>query len=190
MTPEREARIRRVIRFRQPDLTVVLENIWDPHNVGAILRSADAFGIIDVYLIYNSEIFPVIGKKSSSGTKKWFTFHEFNSPGKCFQELKNAGFRILATHLSAEAVPVHDVDFTGRTAIVFGNETRGVSEEALSLSDGNVIIPQLGFAQSLNVSVAAAIALYEAFRQRRNHLERIGKDESDPLFEKWRKLSQ
>jgi tRNA (guanosine-2'-O-)-methyltransferase len=162
----RTARILQVLRARQPDLTVVLENIHDPHNVSAILRSCDAVGIPVVDLLYTTERFPAIGKKSSSSAGKWVQRRKHGSVKECYDYLRKEGFTICATHLGAEAVPLYSLDLTGKTALVFGNEHRGVTDEAAGCADVTFRIPMVGMIESLNVSVACAVVLYEAFRQR------------------------
>jgi tRNA (guanosine-2'-O-)-methyltransferase len=159
-------KFRQVLDRRQTDLTVVLENIHDPHNVSAILRSCDAVGIMGIVLLYTVEPFPRIGRKSSSSASKWLDRRKFTSVDECYATLRGEGLRVLATHLGAAALPLYDLDLTGPSALVFGNEHRGVSDEAASKADGNFLIPMAGMIQSLNVSVAAAVSLYEAFRQR------------------------
>lgn len=160
------ARLEFVLRHRQPDLTVVMENIHDPHNVSAILRSCDAAGVKEVQLLYTLEQFPRIGKKSSASAAKWVERRKFRSVDECYTVLRKEGFRIYSTHLGSQSRSIYDVDFTEKTAIVFGNEHRGVSDEAADRADGTIQIPMLGMIQSLNVSVACAIVLYEALRQR------------------------
>lgn len=168
MTPERLARIKKVVSQRQNDLTLVLENIHDPHNVSAILRSADAAGVGDVYLIYNTNKFPKIGKVSSASAKKWVDLHRFSTPEDCFRELRRRKFRIFSTFigLSGKSCSLYDLNLKEKCAIVLGNEHDGVSPEVRSLSDSDFHIPMFGMVQSLNVSVAAAVCLFEAVRQR------------------------
>lgn len=168
MTPRRLERISEVVSKRQKFLTVVLENIHDPHNVSAILRSADATGIGEVYLIYNTNKFPKIGRVSSASAKKWVELKKFSSVSTCFDDLKSRKFRIYSTHLSdsIRSKSLYELKLTQRTALVFGNEHDGVSEEAVKQSDANFFIPMYGMIQSLNVSVAAAVCMYEALRQR------------------------
>lgn len=169
ITERRKKRLEQVLRHRQAGLTIVIENVWDPHNVSAILRSADAVGIHTVHLLYTVETAPNLrrhGKQSSASAKKWLEFVIHDSTEACFATLRQQGFRIYATHLNHEGVTLHDIDFTGKTAVVLGNEHRGVSGEACALSDGVYMIPMMGMVESLNVSVAAAVSLYEAMRQR------------------------
>ena len=168
MTENRFTRIKNVVEKRQKNFTVVLENIHDPHNVSAILRSADAVGIDSVYLIYNTNKFPKIGKSSSGSAKKWITLERFGNVKDCFDMLKKNKFRIYSTCLNENKrnYSLYDLDLTGKIALVFGNEHTGVTEEVRELSDRNFMIPMYGMIQSLNVSVAVAVSLYEALRQR------------------------
>jgi tRNA (guanosine-2'-O-)-methyltransferase len=164
----RLARLDSVLRRRQPDLTVVMEDIHDPHNVSAVLRSCDAAGVMEVQLLYCLEKFPRIGRKSSASAGKWVGRREFRSVDRCYATLREEGFKIYATQLAEGALPLYDLDMTGKVAFVFGNEHRGVSEEAAQAADGIVQIPMMGMIQSLNVSVACAVTLFEALRQRRS----------------------
>ena len=154
------------LRHRQPDLTVVIENIHDAHNVSAILRSCDAAGGMQGQLLYTHEKFPRIGKKSSASANKWIERRTFKEAGECFAALRGEGFTVLATHLGQDSRSLYELDLTKKTALVFGNEHRGVSDEIAALADGNFQIPMFGMIQSLNVSVACAVTLFEAVRQR------------------------
>ena len=167
MTSERKQRIEEVLSRRQNDLTVLLENVFDPHNVSAIMRSCDAVGIQDVYVL-NNRIPPHKrwGWKSSSSAAKWLTVHQFTDLTECLAALRSRYSTILTTSFSPEAVGLYDLDLTQSLALVFGNEQKGVSEELKGQSDGELVIPQVGMIRSLNVSVACAVALYEAFRQK------------------------
>jgi tRNA (guanosine-2'-O-)-methyltransferase len=189
MTEERLKRIKRVLGRRQPDLTVVMENIHDPHNVSAMLRSADAVGVAEVHLVYTTQQFPELGKKSSASALKWVTRRKFQSIESCFDDLHARGFTIFATHLSRHAVSLYDVDLTKNVAFVFGNEHTGVSDEAATLADVNFQIPMMGMIQSLNVSVACAVTLYEALRQRIEgglyKRRRFPKHEYEALLKEW-----
>ena len=166
-TDRRIKKIRSVIETRQSSLTVVFENIHDPHNVSAILRTCDAAGIPKVKLLYNIERFPKIGRKSSASAIKWVEREKYKSVDECYNSLRKEGFRIFASQVSVSSKNIYDLDFTGNTAIVLGNENRGISEEAAKFADERFIIPMYGMVQSLNVSVSAAITIYEALRQRR-----------------------
>lgn len=167
VTERRLARFKDVLSKRQLDLTVVAENIFDPHNMSAMLRSCDAVGISEVHLVYNGNTpFPKLGRKSSASAKKWIEIKRYTSVEDCYKSLRQQGFQIYTTHLSKKSISLYDLDLTQPTALVFGNEHSGVSDEAVKLSDGNFIIPQLGMIQSLNISVACAVSVYEALRQR------------------------
>jgi tRNA (guanosine-2'-O-)-methyltransferase len=136
--------------------------------VSAILRTADAVGVDKVFLIYNSNKFPKIGKVSSASAKKWITLFRFNNAADCFLELKKEKYNIYSTHINSNGnnSSIFELDFTKKIAIVLGNEHEGVSDDVKNLADGNLIIPMYGMIQSLNVSVSAAVCLYEALRQR------------------------
>ncbi|HPH93146.1 MAG TPA: RNA methyltransferase, partial [Ferruginibacter sp.] len=169
MTPERTDRLESVLSKRQPGLTVVLENVFDPHNISAVMRTCDAVGIQDIYIL-NHKIAPhrKYGARSSSSAAKWLSIHEFTDAAECFAELRKHFKKIYTTHLSTDAVSLHQLDLTEPVALVFGNEKFGVSEEIIAMADGNFIIPQVGIIRSLNISVACAVSLYEAFRQKNN----------------------
>lgn len=187
----RKNKVFKVLEQRQPDLTVVMENIHDPHNVSAMLRSADAVGIMGVNLIYTTAKYPKIGSKSSSSANKWIARRKFPSVPECYQQLKAEGYQILATKLDENAKQLYDFDLTRPTAFVFGNEHAGVSDEAASLADATVYIPMMGMIQSLNVSVACAVTIYEALRQRmlKGYYDssRFGQKELEMLKEEWLK---
>ncbi len=165
-TEKRIEKLTKVIRSRQPSLKLVLENIHDRHNVSAIFRTCDAAGIPKVSLIYNLEKFPKIGKKSSASAFKWVEKEKFKTVEECYSALKKDGYKIYASAISETAKDVYELDFTKKTAIVMGNENRGLSDEAIEKADVRFKIPMYGMVQSLNVSVSAAIVIYEALRQR------------------------
>lgn len=167
MTPERRQRLETILDKRQPDLTVVLENVTDPHNISAVMRTCDAVGIQDIYIL--NTLIPTHkkwGKKTSSSAAKWLTIHQFTDTLACMEALRKQYDRIVATKLSDDAVSLYETDLTKRTALIFGNEHSGVSDTVSDLADGNIIIPQTGIIKSLNISVACAVSLYEAFRQK------------------------
>jgi len=167
MTPEREAKLVKVLAQRQASLAVVMENVEDPHNISAVMRTCDAVGIQDLYIL-NTKIpkHKKWGSRSSSSAVKWLSIHEFTDAGECFDTLRKQYRHIYTTHLSSDAVSLYDIDFTGSVALVFGNEHNGVSEDSRHRADGNFIIPQMGIIQSLNISVACAVSIYEAYRQK------------------------
>lgn len=165
-TEKRLEKITRVIKSRQQSLTVVMENIHDPHNVSAIFRTCDAAGIPKVKLIYNLESFPRIGKKSSASAFKWVDKERYKSVEECYNDLRKNDYKIFASSLTENSKNLYKLDLTQKVAIIVGNEHRGVSETAAKLADEVFLIPQFGMVQSLNVSVATAIIVYEALRQR------------------------
>jgi len=168
---------------------VVMEDIHDPHNVSAILRSCDAAGVMEVQLVYNSTEFPDLGKKSSASAKKWVERRCFKSIRACYDKLHEEDYIIYATHLEVSAKVPYEIDMTKKIAFVVGNEHEGVSSEAAQLADGIIQIPMLGMIQSLNVSVAAAVILFEAVRQRiaAGHYAKAKLTETDlaRLLKKW-----
>jgi len=170
MTEKRLERIKEVATKRQGDLTVVLNNVHDPHNIGAVLRTCDSVGIKEVYVLFNDDRLGEknleLGKRSASSARKWVDVYLYRDVDKCFRDLKSKYDYIYGTHLSVESVSLYELDLTKSVALVFGNEHAGISDEVLKYLDGNFIIPQVGMVQSLNISVSAAVSLYEALRQR------------------------
>ncbi len=165
-TEKRTAKINRVLGARQDSLRVVIENIHDPHNVSAIFRTCDAVGVPKVSLVYNVDQFPKIGKKSSASAFKWVEKEKYKTIDECYSQLRAGGFKIYASALNENSRSLFDLDLTEKSAVVLGNEHRGVSEEAAEAADATFMIPMFGMVQSLNVSVASAVILYEALRQR------------------------
>jgi tRNA (guanosine-2'-O-)-methyltransferase len=190
MTPERDKRLTDVLVKRQPGLTVILENVFDPHNISAVMRTCDAVGIQDIYIIC-SRIPPhkKWGARSSSSASKWLTIHQFTDVESCIKEVRKHYDKIYLTHLTSDARNLYDLDLTERVALVFGNETYGISDEMLPYADGNFIIPQVGIIKSLNISVACAVSLYEAFRQKTNagHYDtvQLSPERMQTLREEW-----
>lgn len=167
ITERRRQRMIEVLQRRQPDLTIVLENVHDPHNISAVLRSCEAVGIGEVHLIYTVEERPKLSRVVSAGTLRWLDVVNHRSVDDCYAALRERGFTIYATHLDDNRLELFDLDLTQPSALVFGNEQRGVSSEAVAAADATMIIPMMGMVQSLNISVACAVTLYEALRQRR-----------------------
>ncbi|MCB0661504.1 MAG: RNA methyltransferase [Saprospiraceae bacterium] len=170
MRPERLEKFKKVIASRQPDLSVVLENVHDQHNIGAVMRTCDSVGIYEIFVLQTHPDLQfsnlTLGKRTSAGTRKWVEVRYFTDRVKCFKAIREKYHHVFATHLDAKAKSLHELDLVSPTALLFGNEHVGVSEKTLALCDGNFIIPQVGMVQSLNISVACAVSLYEAFRQR------------------------
>jgi tRNA (guanosine-2'-O-)-methyltransferase len=167
MTPERNERILTVLAKRQPGLTVVLENVNDPHNISAVMRTCDAVGIQEIYIL-NTKIgaHEMWSAKASSSAVNWLTIHQFTNLEECIAALRKNFDKIYTTHLSTDAVGLYELNFLENVALVFGNEHDGCSNEIIALADGNFIIPQVGMIKSLNISVACAVSVYEAFRQK------------------------
>ena len=190
MTNERKQRIEGVLSKRQNDLTVILENVFDPHNISAVMRSCDAVGIKEIYVL-NTKIprHKKWGSRSSSSAAKWMVIYQFEDANECFKAVRNKYEKIFTTYLETRSKSLYDLNFSGSVALVFGNEHEGVSEEIRQKSDGNFIIPQVGMISSLNISVACAVSLYEAFRQKSlaGHYDhqKLSNNEYKTLYEKW-----
>jgi len=169
----------------------VLENVFDPHNISAVMRTCDAVGVQEIFIL-NTKIprHKKWGSKSSSSAAKWLTVHQYEDAAECFLSLRKRYSSILTTFLSSDSISLHQLDLTKSIALVFGNEHSGVSEEIRKLADGNFVIPQIGIIQSLNISVACAVTLYEAFRQKTGagHYDQRKLDDSryNELFKEWR----
>jgi tRNA (guanosine-2'-O-)-methyltransferase len=155
-----------------------------------LMRTCDAVGVQEVYVL-NTKIprHKKWGTKSSSSAAKWLTIYQFENAESCFTELRKKYSKILTTHLSSDAVNIYDIDFTQSVALVFGNEHSGVSDEIKTLADGNFIIPQVGIIRSLNISVACAVTLYEAYRQKLQaghyDIPRLNSDLRNELLKNW-----
>lgn len=167
-TSRRQERVDAVLRRRQPTLAVVLEDVHDPHNASAVLRSCDAVGVLDVHLVYVHEEPPrkSFGRSTSASAAKWMRLHWHDSIEKCYAELKGQGFHIAATALGPDSADFYSLNLTFSTALVFGNEMRGLTQEAIDGANCAVYIPMQGMVESLNISVSCAVSLYEAMRQR------------------------
>ena len=172
MEKRREQKFREVAARRQANLTVILENISDQHNIGAVMRSCDSVGIKEIFIVYSNNSVHSdkikIGKRTSTGTRKWVDVHIFHDLETCLKAVRERYDLVLSTHLNEDSKGLYELDLTQSVALLFGNEQDGISEAALAHSDGNFIIPQMGMAESLNISVACAVTLYEALRQREN----------------------
>lgn len=189
ITDRRLERMNTVLARRQPDLTIVLENVHDPHNISAVLRSCDATGVLAVHLVYTVEEWPELSRISSASALKWLQIERHESVDDCYAALRRQGISIFATHLDSASHDLYELDLTQPVALVFGNEHRGVSDEALNQADASVVIPMMGMVQSLNISVACAVTLYEALRQRRvaGHYDapRLPSEERSARLDRW-----
>lgn len=163
----RNQRLTDVLHRRQPDVTIILDNVQDPHNVAAVMRTCDAVGIMEIFLLNSGLPVPKrFNKRSSSGANTWMLAHRFNDAKECIDRVRQQVSKIYSTKLGVTSHDLYSLDFTEPIALVFGNETLGVSDEVHDLCDGNFNIPQMGMIQSLNISVACAVSLYEAYRQK------------------------
>lgn len=165
MRAERFQRIRTIIDRRQPDLTVLMEQVHKPHNLSAILRNCDAVGIYEVHAV-PPEGGLTLHHDTSAGTAKWVRVRRHERACSAVRLLREAGFRIVAVDPGAGAVDFREIDYTRPTALLMGAELGGITEASLEGADERIRIPMVGMARSLNVSVATALVLYEAYRQR------------------------
>lgn len=170
-TRERIEKITGVVARRQAGLVVVLEDIHDPHNAEAILRTCEALGVQDVYFVFEREEYydpRRVGKQSSASANKWVDCHIFHSTSACIEKLGGDGYTSVASVVDDADEDIHRSDFTGRKlALWFGNEHRGLSPISISSAAHRISIPMIGMVRSLNVSVTAGIFLFEVIRQRR-----------------------
>ncbi len=192
-TEERIAKVKRLLSFRQPDLRVVMEEVTNTHNASAVARTSEASGILYLEIISASpDPFP-INEAISTRADKWLHFNHHKNTAACLASLKKEGFQVIATHLGDTAIPYTDIDYTRPTAIVFGNESEGISTEGLELADACVKIPMFGMVQSLNLSVSVGIILAEAVKQRMNagfyESPRLSDKEYKSLYNQWLNLS-
>ncbi len=167
ITPQRAHRMLTALRQRTRYITVVLEAVDDGHNQAAVLRSADAFGVQEIAIITGQAPFAP-SENVTQGAHKWLTLHRYPDITAAVQALRAQGYRIWASQPDPQAVPIDQVDLTQPAAFLFGNEHAGLSDQALTLADNTFVIPMVGFVQSLNVSVAAAITLFHTTRRARS----------------------
>jgi len=165
MTPERYKKLKRMLSYRQPDLTVLMENVHKAHNLAAIARTCDAVGIPGIHAITTLEKL-TLRSGAASGSGRWVPVKIHENIEEAYGYLRREGYRLLTAHFSKAAVDFRAIDYTQPTAVVVGQELDGISAEAVEQADDSIIIPMYGMVQSLNVSVATAIVLYEAQRQR------------------------
>ena len=162
----RREKIERAMRNRQKDLALYLYKVSNPHNLSAIIRTAEAVGVPSIYFTMEEDVPFEISSGVTMGAHKWVNLHEVEEPDSFLEEMKRKGFNLVATALRGDAIHFRNYDFTQKTLIIMGNESRGLDEWVIEKADYTIIIPMYGMVQSLNVSVAAAVILYEALRQR------------------------
>lgn len=164
MTEERDALFQRVVAERTRKITVVVEDVYQPHNASAVLRSCDCFGVQDAHIIENENKWEV-SEGVAMGSSKWLSVTRYNAlphnTNACLSELKERGYRIVATTPHRDDYVLKDLPLDGKIALVFGTEVSGISDEVRALADDYVRIPMYGFTESFNISVAAALSLYE-----------------------------
>lgn len=172
LTEARRSRIDQVVKGRNYSNAVVLESIYDRGNISAVMRSAEGMGFANCHIIETGERFKE-SARVTAGADKWVDVSKWKNTKDCVQKLKSQGYRIIVTHLDETSKPLHEIDFTGKTALVLGNEKDGVSSEMLAAADERVIIPMSGFVQSFNISVAGALSMYHISLDR---LKKLGKN--------------
>lgn len=172
-TEDRLARIDDSLSHKQPTLQVMLDNVHSSQNLSAIIRSADAVGVLDIYYSTKANESLRIHKTITQGAHRWTHRYRMKDADKVafLKQKKKQGFQIVVTHLEERAVSFREIDYTKPTLLVMGNEKEGVSPEVIAEATDVIVIPMQGMVQSLNVSVATALILYEAQRQ----LENAGK---------------
>lgn len=190
LTDERQSRIEHVLNRRQNDLTVVLENVNDPHNIAAVLRTCDAVGIMEIFVLNTTiNTYKHFDDRKSSSANKWMIVHQYTDVNSCFEHVKKQYGTIYSTYLDEHSKDLYALDLTQSVALVFGNERNGLSKETLAYCDGNFVIPQSGIIQSLNISVACAVSLYEAYRQKSSsgHYDqrKVNQEQQTMLFTHW-----
>lgn len=189
LTDKRKATFKKVLENRTRHFTVVLEDIYQPHNASAVVRTCDIFGVQDLHIIENKYV-NRISRYVAKGSQKWITSHRFNIDGNnaklCFEDLRKKGYQIIATtpHTNFE---LHNFDINTKTAFVFGSEAEGVSDYVKDNADGFLKIPMVGFTESLNISVAAAIILQDVTTKMRNSTLnwQLSKEEKEFLYFNW-----
>jgi len=180
LTDERKARIHQVAMGRTYNVATVTEHIYDVGNVSAVMRSAESFGFLPFHIIETPDGKYKMSDRISKGTEKWLDIHRYKSgdlttESGCFKRLRDQGYKVYATDLNA-TVDIKDLNFSEPVAIVFGNEHAGITEKVRSTADGTFRIPMHGFAQSFNISVAAALTFQTIHRAR---VEQLGKGSGD-----------
>ena len=166
MTAARYARIRACLDRRQPDLTVVTDNVHKPHNVSAIMRTCDAVGVFSLHAVMTDDKAFRARSGIAMGSEKWLQTTLHDTTESALQAVRDAGLQVVAVHQSERSVDFREIDYCAATAVLFGAEKFGVSSAGARAADRHVFIPMMGMVESYNVSVAAAIVLLEAQRQR------------------------
>ncbi len=190
LTDNRKSLFKKVLEKRTRHFAVVLEDIFQPHNASAVIRTADIFGVQDVHAIENKYTNKV-SRHVAKGSQKWITSKRYKSDGNntkiCLDNLRENGYQIIATSPHNESCLLHDFDVTKKSAFVFGVEAEGVSEFVKEQADGFLKIPMVGFTESLNISVAAAIILQDLTTKLRDSDVnwQLSPEEKDNLYYEW-----
>jgi len=189
MLPQRFQKLKQALCARQHDLTVLMDNVKKPHNMAAILRSCEAIGIHRAHIITSGRL-QFNKPKAAAGVLRWIELEKHKRLTTAYQQFRQSGFRIIAAHPSASATHFREYDYTRPTVIVMGTERTGLTQAAIDGADELITIPMHGLVQSLNVSVSAALILYEAQRQREQkglyceaRLDSNSKTDMNTLFE-------
>jgi tRNA (guanosine-2'-O-)-methyltransferase len=180
LTVGRMERVDQVVRERTYNVATVAENLYDVGNISAVMRSAESYGFLPIHIVEREDAKYKKSDRISKGTEKWLDIRRHKGPEKCFKQLREDGFKIYATDLKA-TVKIEDIDFSQKTAVVFGNEKDGVSDYVREHADGCFILPMYGFAQSFNISVAASLCFSHIHRERVMKLGRSGDMSADEI---------
>lgn len=162
----RQERIEKVMSLRRQDLAIVLEDLAEERNAAAIIRTAEGFGVGKVYIVQSAHMKTRVSRNVSSGAVKWMEIEYFDSIESCMAKLREEGFKVYGAFVDPNSKQLWEGKFEGKVAIIVGNEPNGMSETAQRLVDENLYIPMYGLTESFNVSVSAAICLYEVIRQK------------------------
>lgn len=192
ITEHKKSVMERVLAERTRFITVVLEDIFKPHNASAVLRTCDCFGIQDIHVIEKINSYKV-NPYVSRGASQWVDLHKYyrengSSVQTCFQTLRQKGYKIFGTSPAPQSISIYDLEPSEKLALVFGNEHDGISEEVKSNCDGLVHIPMLGFTESFNISVAASILLFDLIQKagKYHHPDfHLSNEEKQELRLKW-----
>jgi tRNA (guanosine-2'-O-)-methyltransferase len=169
ITPHKKSVMEKVLSKRTRFLTVVLEDIFKPHNASAVIRTCDCFGLQDIHVIEKTQEYKV-NPYVTRGASQWVDLHKYHrkegsSVDVCFENLRSKGYKIYGTSPSTSSMSIYDLQPTEKLALVFGNEHEGISEEVKSKADGLVYIPMLGFTDSFNISVSTSVFLYDLVKK-------------------------
>jgi tRNA (guanosine-2'-O-)-methyltransferase len=192
ITDHKKGAMERVLAARTRHFTVVLEDIFKPHNASAVIRTCDCFGVQDIHVIEKTNKYKV-NPYVTRGASQWVDLHKYYQPDgtsvdACFSTLREKGYKIYGTSPSPGSMSIHDLPANEKLALVFGNEHEGISEEVKTKADGLVHIPMMGFTDSFNISVSASIFLFDLVsKAKRSQIPNfhLTEDEKNQLRMKW-----